>query len=501
MSKGSQKKQNTAKQNQYAEIKARDAEKKAQEAARKKEAKKKKLRLAAMCGGAAAVLVLGFFGIRLLTLNSGSAMRKKVVAETEHFQVTAAMLACYFQQCSDSYLAYAAGDSEIAVFDKNISLRDQEYKEGTTWFDMFMNNTVKSMQNNLQLCEAAYQAGYSLDEAEKERCRTIAQQAEIENYPKGVTREDLEAATELNILADNYQQSVRNNILITDEQIQSYYDTHQAEYLNVSTLGFTFQWDQKGIVEGDLAEHDAAVAAANELAACKSQQEYSEFVFRYMTEKKDAERSDAEQIAGDLVISKLIREYPEELQEWIRGGAKPGECTMLLHEDQCNAQVYMLREEPAPDDSKTVDIRVLYLSAADYDGSDKAAAFAEELRDQVAESENPSGTFAELAYEYSEDAATYPNGGLINGYSAQRTTYGDEISAWAFDRERQPGDMTIVQRTGAVLLAYFEGGNSESGWKNSVRNDLYNQELSAFKQKYQSNAVTLNEKNYKYIRV
>ena len=459
--------------------------------------KSKKRRLIWIAGGVAGVAVLAF-GLRALT-GAGS-LRKKVVAETEHYQVTAAMLACYFKQCEESYLAYAASDSSIAVFDENKSLREQKYNDEQTWFDMIMDNTMKTVKTNLQICEAAYQAGFTMSDEDEETCRQIGEQMEEGRYQKGVTGDDAAKAARMNILAESYQKSVRESINITDDQIQSYFDTHQDDYLNVSTLGYTFTWDPEGIVSGDYAEHDAALAAAETLSKCKTQQEYSEYVFKYLTDRKGVERSEAEQIAGDLTITKTIGNYPDDVQEWIRGGAKRNECALFTHEESCSASVYLLREEPAPDESKTVNIRVLYLTAADYDGIENAVSFANDLKDEVDAAENKSEKFASLAYEYSEDAATYPNGGLVNGYSASQTVYGDEISAWAFDRERQNGDMLISERTTSVMLAFFESANAQTGWQNEVREDLYNQALADFTETCESYEVTVHEKGFNLLK-
>ena len=500
MSKKNQKQTEAQRQAAFAAAKERDAEKKKKLAAAKKEKRAAVIKKAAIGAAGVAAAVAAVLGIRYAITHSGSSMRKQIVAETEHYQVTAAMLACYFKQCEESYLAYAAGDSGIAVFDQNKSLREQKYSDEQTWFDMFMDKTMETVKMNLQLCETAYQAGYQLSDEELADCKRIGEQMEQGRYQKGVTPEDVAKTAEINILAANYQRSVQERIEITDDQIRDHYDAHRNEYLNVSTLGYTFTWDPAGIVNGDLAEHDAALESAQALSECKTQQEYSEFVFKYLTEQKKVDKSDAEQIAGDLTITKTISSYPEEVQSWVLNGAQQNECTLLVHEEACSAQVYMLRERPAPDESKTVDIRVLYLTAADYDGIENAVSFANELKDQAAAAEDPSAEFASLAYEYSEDAETYPNGGLVSGYSASRTTYGDEVSAWAFDRERKKGDMMISERTTGCMLVFFEGSNAQTGWQNQVRQDLYDQAVTAFTERYQSHEVKVYEENYKYIR-
>lgn len=496
MSKQNQKKTPKQKSPDIETLRKQDAEKKARADAAKK---KKIMKLAAAGVGGLAVIGLAVFGITRLAGGSGAA-RRKIIAETEHYQVTAAMFACYFRQCADSYLAYAEANSELSVFDPNVSLKEQEYSNGESWYDQFMDNTMSTVQKNLQLCEAAYAAGFELDDAQLERADNIVASDDLSRYQNDVRKSDLLEATKITLLADQYQKKVNGEISVSDEEADAYYQENQADYLSASVLGYSFPWSPEGMISGDTTDHDAAFEAAEGLAACKTQQEFSDYVYRYLTDKKEFSREEAEQVAAGLKITRFIRDYPDDVRAWIEGGAKRCETQTFPQENQCYTTVYMLCDEPAPDDSRTVDFRVIYLSAADYDGAENAKAFANELREEIEAAGGTSDAFAEQAYQYSEDAETYPNGGLVSGYSAVRTTYGEEISAWVFDRERKQGDMTVVVRSGAVLLAYFEGANAETGWQNQVREDLLAKKKADFTQQYQQYQVTTYEKNYKYIK-
>lgn len=482
-------------------LRARDAEKRAKALAKKKQEQRRKATLAAACVGGAAVIALVFGGGSVLLRNSGILLRRKVIAETEHYQVTAAMFACYFRQCADSYLAAAESNSELAVYDPELPLREQNYSDDQTWFEQFADNTMISVQSNLQLCEAAYAAGYTLDEEQLAHCKTIAEQDDLSRYQKGVRREDVEAATKLTVLAKEYQNEVRSQITVSEDEINTHYQEHRSEYLTASVLGYSFAWSAESMFSDDSSEMDAAIEAANGLAECKTQQEYTEYVYRYLTDTKGLSRMEAEQMAADLTITTFVRDFPEEVQTWLLEGAEHGETMVLSGANQLYTSVYMVREAPAPDESKTADFRVIYLSAAEYDGIENTVAMAETLHDEIAETDNPSETFAEFAYQYSGDSSTYANGGLVSGYSSVRTAYGDETAAWVFDRERQQGDMTIISRSTAVLLLCFEGANPDTGWENQVREDLYNSKVSEFRQLYSQYEVTLHEKNYKFLLV
>lgn len=492
MSKKNSKKE-TVEQKQ-ASRRAREAEQRALAA---KTRRKKQMRRIAGIGSAAVIAVAGGC---CLWYNTGSrALRHKVIAETEHYEVTAAMFACYFRQCADSYLRYAEQDDSVSVFDTSVSLQEQEYGNGVTWYDMFLDNTMSTVKKNLQYAEAALADGYTLSEADEANVQSITETADLSRYQKGVRRSDLEKATRLTILADGYQKDAKGKISVTDEEVNSYFQENQSEYLTVSTLAYSFPWNPEGIITGDYAEHDAAIERAEELGACKTQQEFTDYVYRYLTEEKAEDRKEAEQIAANLTITDAIKEFPEDVRKWINGGAKAGETLVWPREDHCYASVYLLRDEPAADQSKTVDFRVIYLSAADYDGIENTMDTAKQMQEDVLAAEDPSATFASLAGVYSGDVQTKGNGGLVTGYSALRTTYGDEIAAWAFDRERKHGDMTIVSRTGAVLLAFFENTNDGTGWENQVYHDLYQKKLDDFAQSCALSAVTEHEKNYKYI--
>ena len=478
-----------------AQLEARRAKEKAE--AEKKRRRKKTILITAGCVGGAAVIAGAFFGIRYLKQNSGGL--QKIVAETEHYQVTAAMFACYFRQCEDSYLSFAAENESLAKFDENKSLKEQEYQEGQTWYDMFFENTMNTVQTNLKLCEQAYDNGYALDAEALEQCRTSAESADLSNYRKGVRAEDYEKAMQITLLAQNYQTDAQSNRTVTDEEVAAYYQEHAADYLSVSLMGYSFTWNPEGIINGELAEHDAALKAAQALSEAETQQDFTDYVFHYLTDEKEIARDEAEQMAGDLIITKSVSDFPEDVQNWIHGGAKRNETLLLPREDACCATVYMLRDTPTADDSKTVDFRVIFMSAAEYDGVDQAAEFAKKLQKEVEDAENSSEAFAERASEYSQDTATYANGGLVSGYSAVRTTYGEELSAWAFDRDRKHGDMTIIERSSAVILAYFEGTNDHSGWENEVREDMLVKAEEDFQAQCDAHNVTLHEENYEFI--
>ncbi len=139
----------------------------------------------------------------------------------------------------------------------------------------------------------------------------------------------------------------------------------------------------------------------------------------------------------------------------------------------------MLETEPALDTSDCVDLRIIYLTENTQGSMDAAKELAATIQQECRDSGSTPERFAELAQQYSESSTTAANGGLVEGYSRIRTTYGAETTAWAFDPARKQGDMFLCERDTAVIIAYYEGKNDRCGWENQIYAALLRQKNDA----------------------
>lgn len=79
----------------------------------------------------------------------------------------------YFQSWYDSFSGENAAMLPY-MFDQSRSLKEQEYEDGRTWFDYFIDEASVSMQQIVTLAEEAKKADYKLDkEAEEEIGRVL----------------------------------------------------------------------------------------------------------------------------------------------------------------------------------------------------------------------------------------------------------------------------------------------------------------------------------------
>ncbi|MCQ2417655.1 MAG: peptidyl-prolyl cis-trans isomerase [Oscillospiraceae bacterium] len=496
MSKKNQKKE--SKPQDYNAIKERDMEKKQREKEEKQKSSKRKVMQVTAAVLAVCALGGGIYGVRYAMQHKNQSA-DAVILETENFKVDAAMFSCYFQQCENSYLEYAEGNDSMPMFDADTSLRNQQYSEEQTWFDMFMENTLQSVEANLRVCEAAHAANYELDEETKQQCKTAAEETDLSQYPGGITTDDLERAMQLTFLAQKFQEQMNQDAEYSDQEIEAYFDANRENYLTASVMAYSFPWDPQGIIAEDYTEYNAAITNANNMMDCRNEQEFKEYVYQYLTEEKELSETEASNMSEDLMITNFVSGFPAAVQEWLNGDAAENETWMHLKEEQCSTTVYMLRQKPFLDTADTVDFRIIFLSAGQADQLENVEAMAEQIQEYVQFSESPSETFASYAQQYSADSATKNKGGYVKGYSECRTTYGDEITEWAFDDSRKAGDMAIISRSSAVILAYFEQKNGEAGWKSAVENDLQTNRYNEYTALRDSFEITRHEDQYQNI--
>ena len=81
--------------------------------------------------------------------------------------------------------------------------------------------------------------------------------------------------------------------------------------------------------------------------------------------------------------------------------------------------------------------------------------------------------FGELAYNNSDDLATYKSGGIYENLQDGQLT--GELNTWCFSSERQPGDAAVVKSDAGYHVVYFQSATER--WYAEAEKDLKNQML------------------------
>lgn len=427
---------------------------------------------------AAGLVIGGCIGVQKLVVRNGYCLHDHIAAQTEHYEINSAMLSYYFSQAKTSYDLFLKDNPNEEGYDPKVSLREQEYKEGTTWFDFLMDSTMSSIEQTLKTCEAAYDAGFTLSAERQEEVRKDAAAVDLSALQKGVTREDVEQVMQMQAIARDYQQQRYDEIKITNEEIKTEAEKNERDYQMFSILCYTFEWQQGEIMAGSEAGRNKALARADALAACKSKEEFEEYVKDYLEKETEYSAESREQQLRAMRLTTGYASYNDEVQKWVEG-AKPFDTYIYKPENGTFAEVMMLLDRPALDNSECVDLRVIYLPASAYNNDiDATVKIAEQLMQECDKAEDSRTAFIERAGKYSMQANA-SSGGLIEGYSRVRTTYGAETADWLFEAGRKQGDMFLCKRESAVIIAYYEAENERCGWQNQAYSKLLNNRIGA----------------------
>lgn len=220
---------------------------------KKKEGKAKKI-VTIVAVVLAAVIVLGVlsaYGI----YSSGIIQRNIVAAQSEHYEVTAAMMTYFFNSTYQTYVNGYASYLESIGLDTSIPLSEQQYTEEQTWFDQMMETTKQEVQETLVLAEGAYDQGLELSDADRDEIQELLSNFDtyaanynvtteyyIKNvYGASVTKGDIEKCLELSYLAEKYHDYLIDQYEYSEEDWNTYFDENNSTFLKIDYLSYTFE--------------------------------------------------------------------------------------------------------------------------------------------------------------------------------------------------------------------------------------------------------------------
>lgn len=283
----------------------------------------------------AVLAVIIVFSVISVLAQRGVFLRHKLIAETEHFEVTVPMMSYmvyteyqnFVNQYQESgWLSYIKGTGGNGL-NTSLPLREQIYSQPTaekpttqtlTWFDYFAQSATNSVVQVLTLCEQAKALGITLDEEDLKTIDTTMQTLEIYAlysgyqlnayipmmYGNGVRDKDVRAMLELTTLATKMTDIKMDELRggATDVRVQVYYENNQKDldiYVDFISYTFTTKFDAK---DGDTqeiqdknaeewakyaADQERYKAIAEELKACTTAQEFCDKLEAFLAKSKD----------------------------------------------------------------------------------------------------------------------------------------------------------------------------------------------------------------------
>ena len=446
-------------------------------AAAKEAADRRKSNIKYTVIGVAVVLILAV----LLLLNSAWAARNITAVTIDGEDYSAAELNYYYSSSyMNFYNTYAYYMDAGLFFDSTQSLGEQEYMDGMTWRDYFMETAVSTMTQVQLLNDAAEEAGFVLPEEYEAQYAETVESFKTEwalygyssleqyinlSYGKGVTMEILETELYRNFVASAYSEAIFNGYEYSTAELDAYYAEHAGE---LDTITYTYVSSTDGSM--DVNAIAAAVNGTDE-----------EGFHTYMHENYEGTEPTTLTNAG----SNLSTVYGE----WLLDAARqPGDATAIESESGASYAVMFLDRND--NNYPTVNFRHILINAEDTDADGAysaeeiaaAQAEAEALYAEWQAGEATEDSFAALANTMSDDGGSNTTGGLYE------LVYQDAMVApvndWIFDAARQTGDTGIVSYEGSnytgTHILYFAGADELTYAQYQADQALRNEAYSAW---------------------
>ena len=404
----------------------------------------------------------------------------KIAASTEHFSFTKGEMVYFFAIVFKNYY------SHLSYFgiDPSVSLKEQQYTEDRTWFDVFLEEAMNYAQNYLLFSEAAYERGLELTQDDLDYIasqKTQIKEAAAEYgwdedtylaqmFGTNIDWTILEQAMQKMLLADHGYAAVSNELesKVSEEDIEAAYaeNTKKYDYIDYAVINML---DAEALSDADKDTIVSAFSSAKDAASFT--QAVVNFVKMTVDEETIKKAGSAEAYAEELITkgTQKMQGYADyAFMKWAYSEDRSGDVWVEPEEENGARYAYLLTASPYKDMETYVDARHILFLKTSYDSAESARKEAEKIYQQWLDGAKTEDAFANLAEEYSEDTGSNTKGGLYEGI--YRGEMVEQFEEWCFDESRKPGDTGIVDTTYGSHIMYFV--SSDIGWHKSVQEDL-----------------------------
>lgn len=404
-----------------------------------------------------AVALVVFFAF-IFIFNSALPSRALTAVTINGVDYSVAQLNYYYSSNYMSFCsAYGSYINYGMFFDPQTSLADQEYAEGQTWRDFFLESAVNNMTQVQMLCDQAEANGFTLPEEDQAEYEEEIASLETSweglgysnlkqfinmSYGKGVDMDMIRTELYRTYVASAYSRSVYDGYEYTPEQLDERYASHEGELDMIRFVSYTVAADSGLDAEAMAAELNGANEAA---------------FTQYLADNADG----AEPNTQNLTVSSLNATYAD----WLKDSARQaGDTTSVADGDSTYVVMFLSRDDNS---YPMANFRHILIEAEDTDGDGE---FSQEEKDAAAEEaagvytlwQNGDATedsFAAMVADHSDDAGSSATGGLYENVAKNEMVA--PINDWLFEDGRKAGDTTVVSYEGdsytGTHVVYYVG--------------------------------------------
>lgn len=399
-----------------------------------------------------------------------------IALKSENFTMTMSEVSyIFFQNYKDfRYTNYESFN--MYNIDPDKSLKEQEYHDGITWFEYFSDASVSYLEYILTFCEAAKEAGMELTDEDYETIdKTVASWTDyakdmdlseeelFKSYlGDNVNADTLRSFLPKETLALKYYNKMISEYSFTDDEMAAYANENRGKFYRIDYIKYTFDEDSD----------DAAAAHAEELAKITDAESFSAYIDNHINNVASSAGGTTD--IGDCYVNYASRNEYSEFSKWAFDSEDAAQNTTYTEKNDVDGKytVYLLTATPYLEQYKTRNIRYILENVSSHSSHQDTMDYLSGLLDKWKEGESTEDSFAEMAYNYSQDRSTNLSGGLEKNMSKSSTGLSKELINWLFDEGRQAGDTAVLRANQAAYAAVYYIGEDEIQWKYLVRQSM-----------------------------
>lgn len=427
---------------------------------------------------------------KIPTSDKATGSPEDIALESEHFKVTMGEAAYAFAM---NYNDLKSDKSSIDMYniDVNSTLKDQYYYDDHTWFDEIEGYTVDYLKEMLCWCEAAYEAGIELDDADKEDIEAVidswVQHAKDYDYTieklleknllPDVTLDAMRTFLEKQTLSFKYQQKNIYDLKYTEEDYNSYLDEKGEDLYYVDYYSYQFS-------EQDTPD---AKAKADELAKITDPEEFIQYVSDYLWETKKLPIDEQ-----DLESYKTTY-FKRDTTDFSKFAfdAKTGDTYVKYLNVDGLYTTYLITKAKYLEESHARTIAYLAAEKASHGGSvDSVKEYLNGIVDEWKNGDDTSSeNFISLCNEKSEAKEAKSNGCVAsNLIKSDYVSFSQQLIDWLYEDGRQVGDVGVVKGNDTQYYAVYYMEEGLLGWQCEaeayMKTNLSDKLIEEFLEKY-----------------
>lgn len=461
----------------------------------------------------AAVFVMNYLN------ENGILERRKVVMESEHFQITGTMLQ-YASMTTYQNFAYQYKDY-LTYFglDTSKKLSSQEYGDGT-WYDYFKESAVEMISEALVYAEGAVEAGVELDEEDlndiEESIALLSEYASSYGYTEkayiatlygtGVSKDDIREYSKIASLATKYENMLRDDeeASLSADDVEGYYKAN----LNTYTYADVIYYTDTLILSGELTDEEREEQKKNfreSFAGFEAATSADEFNASVPPESVDDPDTPAgETTETSITYSEISMKeaadwvFETENDEFVRTA---GEIKIFeeynegsvdeegnVSDSNYAVSAYYIVSTPDVDHSMTKNVGHILFKYDSYDSDEAAKAKAEEVYNEFLAGDMTKESFEALGKKYTDDSNVFYE-------NVEEGVMVEEFNDWLFDPARTVGETAVISTADyGYHIMYFDGDGYEKWYKDCLDAAVAENVANIYSEMTEKYSVTVHEK-------